>query len=762
MNTLKKILGLLVLTALLLCTVLSFASCQLPTLPGIGGGNTDGEGDGEGDNVEDGKCKHGSECTCFDVPATPSETPEVPTTTNYVVVVRDDVNSFVPGVKVGLYNGTQSFEKVTDDNGYLSFNVNKGTWVAQIVSAPSGYEFDKTVKYEFDSTGVAAITLIKPEGYSFTVSSADEGAVVPEGTEIVLYSASDLETPVAIEAIDADGKVFFEVPAGSYVAVVNADGFDPMELEILPAKSSFDVVLSPVLGTIPSAPIFSYGSIWETVEAGKTLYFNVMASGNRYLVIESADVVVNYNGKDYSADDNGVVTVAISDSAADAFGNIAFSITNTSDEDIEVNGEFAYDEGHMDNPKLIESLDEIAIVEVKKSDSDNSVCYLWNATYSGTLILNCPDSDVNVINLVNLNTYDSAYQEAGDDSVSISFAKEDPILISVGTMEETDTGFAYPKATLAISAVSYVEYSVTLENCSERYMVMFIDADSTDLVAAVTVDYSYTAKVLLPAGNYFAMVSAELEDYEFELAELSAENSQVTLALAPIPGVFPESPIVVEADENGEFVDFYFVPAGETYYFTTSDANGYKFIVVAETEFVLTVGGSDIVAECVDDIYVASVDLPADAPDAEAPAVVAFSITNTDAIDIIASFATAEIVREPLEAPAEVATPAEGEGTVESPFAVGADAYTATLIEAGATVYYAVSVVADGDYVLTAYGADYKIGYGADLEALTYVTFDDANVISLSLTASAPLYVVVANNGDAVADVTFSIAPILE
>ena len=107
-------------------------------------------------------------------------------------------------------------------------------------------------------------------------------------------------------------------------------------------------------------------------------------------------------------------------------------------------------------------------------------------------------------------------------------------------------------------------------------------------------------------------------------------------------------------------------------------------------------------------------------------------------------------------------SPAEGEGTVDAPFVAGVDAYTATLSEAGATVYYAVSVVADGDYVLTAYGADYKIGYGADLEALTYVTFDDANVISLTLTASAPLYVVVANNGDAVADVTFSISPVLE
>ena len=131
-------------------------------------------------------------------------------------------------------------------------------------------------------------------------------------------------------------------------------------------------------------------------------------------------------------------------------------------------------------------------------------------------------------------------------------------------------------------------------------------------------------------------------------------------------------------------------------------------------------------------------------------------------MDLYVSFATAEIVREPLEAPAEVATPTEGEGTVDAPFVAGVDAYTATLSEAGATVYYAVSVVADGDYVLTAYGADYKIGYGTDLEALTYVTFDDANVISLALTASAPLYVVVANNGDAVADVTFSISPVLE
>ena len=84
----------------------------------------------------------------------------------------------------------------------------------------------------------------------------------------------------------------------------------------------------------------------------------------------------------------------------------------------------------------------------------------------------------------------------------------------------------------------------------------------------------------------------------------------------------------------------------------------------------------------------------------------------------------------------------------------------------------ASDVVVTGSFTLNSYpltlildGETYfegEIGYGTDLEALTYVTFDDANVISLALTASAPLYVVVANNGDAVADVTFSISPVLE
>ena len=149
MNTLKKIVSLTLMAALLVCVAFAFASCNLGGL----GGNANG---GEVTH-----CPDDCECRADD---TPDESEHCPadcdcrldgTTTTvkttYLVVIRDDQGNIVPGVSLKITDGESFVEKVTDENGFLTFPLVQGTWNVQVTAVPDGYKFDASVKHEFNA-----------------------------------------------------------------------------------------------------------------------------------------------------------------------------------------------------------------------------------------------------------------------------------------------------------------------------------------------------------------------------------------------------------------------------------------------------------------------------------------------------------------------------------------------------------------------------------------------------------------------------------
>ena len=76
------------------------------------------------------------------------------------------VDFFVPG-------------KDTDAQGKVTFSVTEGEYTAQLTAVPEGYEADLSVKYEFDASYNAVITLEAAEA----TPEAPETPVDPETPE---------------------------------------------------------------------------------------------------------------------------------------------------------------------------------------------------------------------------------------------------------------------------------------------------------------------------------------------------------------------------------------------------------------------------------------------------------------------------------------------------------------------------------------------------------------------------------------------------
>ena len=266
MNTFKKLLGIALMLALVVCSVAAFASCGKKECTNHVDNNNDGKCDNEGcdadvapeapactdhvDNNNDGKCDN--EGCDADVE------PEVPTCTKHVDANKDGVcdtegcgaavaipappakevtytvtvtsgGKPLEGAEIMVGDGKGNITVTTDETGVFTLSLmNNVDWKAQVLSLPMGYVTgeDYSKKYEFSDDYKVTIDILKPNYVfylfdDFVEEVVDEFAVAGQTVKFykVTDEVADMSAPVATLTTDILGVCYTDIEIADYLVV---------------------------------------------------------------------------------------------------------------------------------------------------------------------------------------------------------------------------------------------------------------------------------------------------------------------------------------------------------------------------------------------------------------------------------------------------------------------------------------------------------------------------------------------------------------
>ena len=182
-----------------------------------------------------------------------------------------------------------------------------------------------------------------------------------------------------------------------------------------------------------------------TIPAGARFNFNVRGV-NRTLKVYNTNAKVIYDGKEYLANEDGIVEVLIA-GTSDTYSTTPFVIENLSNEENSVRVHFESPIGSVANPYEA-TLDTSATVSVPK---DETVYYSWIATADGVLTLTA-ESDGSSIMLYNYTTYAVTGYTDGKASVYLPVNEGDEISIPVASTAQADVNEVIFKISLAAAS----------------------------------------------------------------------------------------------------------------------------------------------------------------------------------------------------------------------------------------------------------------------------------------------------------------------
>lgn len=173
-----------------------------------------------------------------------------------------------------------------------------------------------------------------------------------------------------------------------------------------------------------------------TIKAGDTLYFNGYGLGGTTMVMENAaGLTVNVDGADYTADENGVITLVVPQPMFMMMPT-TITITNTTDAAVEYSFVFELPVGTWENPAEMVIGENTADVA---ADSWSGYLFNWTATERGELTITMGESTNGwVYSIYNTSTYAMTDEHSSTDvdvvtSDSIAVNKGDVIQVAVNT-----------------------------------------------------------------------------------------------------------------------------------------------------------------------------------------------------------------------------------------------------------------------------------------------------------------------------------------
>lgn len=281
-------------------------------------------------------------------------------------------------------------------------------------------------------------------GIYYTWTAPEDGvltiymnASAQEGVSVTLYV--DGEEVANGESIDVAKDQTYMI----YMEAVNAYGI-PVD-DTMTFSGSFALPA----GT-ESNPIF-LSELFVPTELelnGTPVYFSGRIF-NMTLTIENAgDVVVTLNGAEYTADENGILTVYFP--ASTSMGRpepVTFCVTGNGNYTMS----FAAPLGTLDNPEVLDALGEFKV----HIEAGNTQGYYltWTASASGTLNVSVSFATVDAYDVALSSTGSSRYPVLSENEngvVSIDVNEGDVVTIVVSTLP--DSPGKYPEADLVLNA----------------------------------------------------------------------------------------------------------------------------------------------------------------------------------------------------------------------------------------------------------------------------------------------------------------------
>ena len=622
MKTLKKVLGIVMILALVLSVTVAFTACGKNKDGGSSDGGTETPGtetpgtgtETPGTGTETPGAGTETPGTGTETPGTGTETPGTGTETPapdagdedededeilasyypYTIVVRDDKGNSISGAQVQIVNAAGELGRTitTDASGVVTFQVAPGDWKAQLLSVPAGYVVaDYSTKYAFTNY-VANIVVAKPAGYIFNAKD-DEGAGI-EGLTVTLYPDGDFNSEVTYYAeTNQYGQAVVDAPAGVYTAVVTqleeVYYIANIAISYTENKFEYDIVLEGLRGTEGNPSSVNSKDYTAAIPANTAVWFTASYGLGAYIYVADPDVTITYNGNEYEANEGEDFVKVALDAPSRGLGFASFSIS-APEANTALAIQIVYPEGHINNPivtdiSIFEQL--TAGIEILKPADMGSIdatarYYSWTPDFDGDLVLVC-DNAAALINITNNTTSYQATTMEGS-VLAVSFSAGDEIIISIA-YGETGNG----TATITAPTTVYAMYEIGIVGVDGNAIVganLYIQDANTETVAQLVTDVLGKAIVRLPLGEYKA-AAPYVADAGYKCTEEWLSVYDVTtLYIVEYPSTDKDDPTRFALDMVGYAGNYtmFDLVAGKTFYFYVNGNAGQtlRFENVAE------------------------------------------------------------------------------------------------------------------------------------------------------------------------------------
>ncbi len=264
-----------------------------------------------------------------------------------------------------------------------------------------------------------------------TVTVMDQdGVTLPD----VSFTLSGNQTLNAVECkTDEAGKCTLTLTEGEYTVSISTEtlpsGYLPYDSRLTVSADVTDYILK-VSNNNPNGTADRPFPIVEetttvTVPAGTSYTYVMFNAMDRTLRIENTTLTVTYKNVDYTPDENGNISVLLTNESPRDPGY--FTLVNTTDADVEATVTIESTPGSINNPFVVEAPGEDITATVPK---ETTVYYKWTATKTGVLMVSC-DNPANHISMTNLTNSTVSYFTDGSYCEYLNVTEGDEIQISV-------------------------------------------------------------------------------------------------------------------------------------------------------------------------------------------------------------------------------------------------------------------------------------------------------------------------------------------
>ena len=318
-----------------------------------------------------------------------------------------------------------------------------------------------------------------PAAVDCTLTVSDQDGTALAALALTLSLANGSGDPIDLTT-DSDGHCTVTLTEGlwrvSYEALPTGYLADVTSFLVNKENTAYDI---KVINNIPNGTVERPFVIVDeittvTIPAGASHVYVTYGAQDRSFVMSDVGLGVSYKDENRTANADGEIKFPlISQSPRDP---AYITLTNTSNVDVEATFRIEADPGTLNNPYVVETIDEAFTANVPK---ESTVYYTWTATKSGILMVSSENSK-NYIAMTNVTTYANSYYTEGTFCTYLAVSTGDAVQIAVASSDNT-------------ADVSEITFSLDIyEGTAEEPVLICKDKASFTLKGGESRVFSYT------------------------------------------------------------------------------------------------------------------------------------------------------------------------------------------------------------------------------------------------------------------------------